>query len=115
MGSFLRPRDRLAYSSHSGCSCVTLSFTLASSFLKFEENCEELQSDLLRVTSDIFGILSENQILHEPIFFHCVGDEGAFVYSRIAREFLTDYIAGVTLESFDLEIRPEANVRSFQF
>lgn len=92
-----------------GCSCVTLSFTLASSFLKLEENCEELRSDLLRVTSDIFGILSENQILHEPIFFHCVGDEGAFVYSRIAREFLTDYIAGVTLESFDLEIRPEAN------
>ncbi|CBY09298.1 unnamed protein product [Oikopleura dioica] len=95
-----------------GCSCVTLSYTLDSSMLQSDnrEN-EELQSDLLRVTADIYGILSENLILHEPIFFHCIGDEGVYVYSQISREFLTDYIVGVTLESFDLG--HEANTNQF--
>ena len=87
---------------YSGCSCVTLSFNLS---LEFEK------SDFLRITSDIFGILSENQILHEPIFFHCLGQQGVQVYSQIARgEFLTDFIVGAIFESFELENQPKNEV-----
>ena len=58
--------------------------------------------------SDIWAILNENQILNEPIFFHCVGKEGVFAYSKMASKSLADYVAGVVVESFDLG--PEANV-----
>lgn len=61
--------------------------------------------------TDIWGILNENQILNEPIFFHCVGNEGAFAYSKMASKSLADYVAGVVVESFDLG--PEANVRYY--